>query len=215
MLKIINLIPPTTEALIFDLDGTIADTMPLHVRAWQDAGAAYGVNITHEMIHTYAGSPTSEVIKTLNRVYNWDVPPVEAAQLKSGLFAKYLDELISLDPIPEVLEIANYYYGKLPLGIGTGSGHANATKTLQALGVEDLFDAIVTASDVVNHKPHPETFTKCADLMGVDYTNCVVFEDGPMGMIAALRGGMQVITVPTYLFMKSEEEIYSQYGKHV
>lgn len=205
--SLIKSIPSHIEALIFDLDGTLADTMPTHIEAWITMGNTFGASITAEMINTYAGSPTPTVIETLNKQYDWSIPIEEGTKMKSALYAQLLEAMTELKSIEKVMEIATHYHGKLPLGIGTGSGRSNANRTINALGVGEMFGAIVTASDVINPKPHHETFTKCADLLGIPYKSCLVFEDGPMGMIAAISGGMSVMTVPYYTIITSLDEV--------
>ena len=93
-------------------------------------------------------------------------------------------------PIDPVTALVQKYYGKLPMSVGTGGHREAVEKTLEIIGIRHYFDIIVTANDVVNHKPHPETFLRCSELMGVAPADCEVFEDGDLGIEAARSAGM-------------------------
>jgi beta-phosphoglucomutase family hydrolase len=188
------------ECLIFDLDGTIADTMPLHIEAWKEMGLFYGAAITDEMINRFAGSPTNKVIKILNELNEWQMDAEKGAEMKSRLFSEKLDEKESIGVIESMWKIAQLYKNKLHVCIGTGSDRANATKTISKIGAEGFFDIVVTASDVINHKPHPDTFLLSANKLKVEPSKCLVFEDGKMGIDAALAGGMNALFIPDYEF---------------
>jgi beta-phosphoglucomutase family hydrolase len=202
--KVLALIESGVKGLIFDLDGTVADSMPLHIKAWKKMGDYYGATITDDMINHYAGSPTNKVIMSLNHDYGFTMDPVEGSKMKSRLFVEMLDEVAHIDPISEVLDIAKKYQGNIPLAIGTGSSRVNALKTIAYMGCEGMFDVVVSATDVQNHKPHPESFLKAAELMGVDSKDCIVFEDGCMGIKAALDGGMIAIEIPSFEIIRPE-----------
>jgi beta-phosphoglucomutase family hydrolase len=195
---VIDLIDSSIKGIIFDLDGTIADTMPIHISAWKQMGLHYGADVTDDMINYYAGSPTKKVIMSLNAGYGYKMNPDEGATMKSRLFVEMLDAIAHVNPISEVMSIAKKYKGILPLGIGTGSSRINALKTIKYMGCEGFFDAVVSATDVENHKPHPESFIKAAEQMGVRPQDCIVFEDGGMGIKAALDGGMIAVEVPSF-----------------
>jgi beta-phosphoglucomutase family hydrolase len=186
------------DCLIFDLDGTIADTMPLHIEAWIEMGNKYGAQLTADMINTYAGSPTSKVIQILNEEYGWQMEVEEGAAHKSELFSSKLDQVDRIHPLEPIWEIAERYKGIKPLCIGTGSGRANAHKTIRLLGAEGFFDYVVTATDVQNHKPHPETFLLSAHQFNVAPNRCLVFEDGQLGIDAALNAGMHALFYPSF-----------------
>ena len=186
------------DCLIFDLDGTIADTMPIHIAAWIEMGEKYGAGITEEMINRYAGSPTPKVIQILNEEYGWSMLIEEGSAFKSELFAKKLDHLDKIDRIEPMWGIAERYKGQKPICIGTGSGRPNASKTLRLIGAENFFDYVVTATDVNNHKPHPETFLLSAEKFNIPPHRCLVFEDGKLGIDAALTGGMHALFFPSF-----------------
>ena len=196
--QIIDYINTNIDCLIFDLDGTIADSMPLHIEAWKEMGAYYGAEVTDEMINRFAGSPTSKVIATLNELYDWNIDVEGGAFMKSDLFSKKLDTIDRIAPLEPMWEIAKIYKNKKPICIGTGSGKVNASKTIKLMGAHDFFDVVVTASDVSNHKPHPETFLISAQKTGTYPAKCLVFEDGQLGIDAALAGGMNALFIPSF-----------------
>jgi HAD superfamily hydrolase (TIGR01509 family) len=174
--------------------------MPLHIEAWKEMGMFYGADITDEMINKYAGSPTNKVIMTLNELYAWQMDAEYGAEMKSRLFSEKLDTKESIGVIESIWEIAQQYKNKIPVCIGTGSGRANATKTIRKIGAEGFFDIVITASDVVNHKPHPDTFLLSANKLNIEPSRCLVFEDGKLGIDAALAGGMNALFIPDYEF---------------
>ncbi|HEX2921469.1 MAG TPA: HAD-IA family hydrolase [Bacteroidales bacterium] len=177
------------RGLIFDLDGTLADTMPLHFKCWQLACRKYGAEIDNNFLRKYSGSPgwliADEVIKT--HQLGDKVTTEQIIEEKLQLFS---DEHHLVKAIEPVAEIARKYYRKLPMAVGTG-GHREAVYlTLEITGLKEYFDIIVTANDVKHFKPHPETFLKCAELMNIKPEFIEVFEDSQLGIDAALAAGM-------------------------
>jgi beta-phosphoglucomutase family hydrolase len=191
-------LPPGVRGLLFDLDGTLADTMPIHLAAWHAAGERFGVNITHEMITTHTGMPTLRVTELLNQLYGWTLVPTEVKAAKEEAYAR-LKPHIGVKPIAPVYALAQAYRGQLPMAVGTGSSNGSAYDTLDTLGIRDWFDAVVTADDVTSHKPEPETYLRCAELLGIPPADCVVFEDGDYGLQAGRAAGMHVIDVRPYV----------------
>ncbi len=183
------------EGLIFDLDGTIADTMPAHFIAWRDTCKKYGINFTPELFGRLAGIPLYGTVEKLNEIFNKDVDPVKVGDEKEELFLRSLEETKVIEPIADVIR---RYYGKLPMSVGTGGHRDVAEKTLKIIGMDGFFDILVSSDDIQHPKPHPETFLKCAEKMGVEPSKCQVFEDGILGMIAAKKAGMQLIDVTKY-----------------
>lgn len=188
---------PHIKGLIFDLDGTLADTMPIHLKAWSAAGQLYGVDITDKMINDRAGTPTIQVIEQLNELNNWTIDPTEFRWKKNELYLSIKEQAGKVQPIDAVVEIARKYKGVLPMAVGTGSIRSNALSALNDLGITDWFETVVTADDVALHKPHPDTFLEGAKAIGISPKDCLVYEDGPMGIEAALAGGMSVVNIET------------------
>lgn len=191
-------LPAGVQALIFDLDGTLADTMPVHIAAWKLAAANFGYEVEDQMIYDRSGMPTVKVAELLNRDFGWSLDPGLVKQAKDIAYHE-LKPQIGVKPIQPIFEIAQNHRGKMPMAIGTGSTRPNAENTLITLGIMDWFDAVVTANDVENHKPHPETYLRCAELLNIDPKDCVVFEDADFGVEAGKRAGMQIIDVRDYL----------------
>ena len=199
MKAIIDLITPEVKALIFDLDGTLADTIPLHLKAWQSAGKELGFHVTDLMIMEHSGTPTVIVAEILGTQYNWNADPKKIAEAKMDFYRQHKAKHGKIKPIQPMLEIAKKYHGVLPLAIGTGSTRNGALKSLDDINATHLFDSIVTATDVQNPKPHPETFARSADYFGLANHQCIVFEDGAAGIKAAITGGFNLIDVKKYL----------------
>lgn len=185
------------EALIFDLDGTLADTMPNHLTSWRMLGEYFGVPITDKMINDLAGTPTPEVALALNAQFGWSLDPVEVQKMKNSIYEKVKNAAGAIQPIKDVYELAKHYRGRLPLAIGTGSTRANAEAALHDMGVAAWFEVMVTAEDVSIGKPHPETFLRCAEAINIAPSKCLLYEDGPSGIDAGLRAGMKVINIET------------------
>ena len=182
-------IKPGVKGLIFDLDGTLADTMPYHFIGWQRACRKFGADMDTAFLRKHTGSPgwiiAAELIEKCN--LNGSVTIEEIMNEKVQEFSR-LQHMIK--PIEPVTDIVKNYHGVLPMAVGTG-GHRDAVeRTLRITGLREYFDIIVTANDVTNFKPHPETFLKCADLMDVTPEYIEVFEDSDLGISAALNAGM-------------------------
>lgn len=194
-----NLIPSSEiKGLIFDLDGTLADTMPLHIDAWKQTGAHYDVTITPKMIEDRAGTPTIEVIQQLNELFGWKINPMEFRLKKNEIYIGLKKKAGKITPIQHIVDIAQRYKETLPMSIGTGSIRRNASLALEDLGIADWFQIMITADDVTDPKPHPETFLNCADHMKINPKDCLVYEDGPPGIEAALAAGMTAVHVDTF-----------------
>jgi len=182
-------IKPGIKGLIFDLDGTLADSMPLHFKGWQNACARYNMTIESDFLKGHMGTPGWIIAEELIKL-NSQVGKVTVQQLINSKVEEFVSVQHLVPPVDPVVAIAKKYFGKLPMAVGTGGHREAVVRTLEVIGMTKYFDIIVTANDVTNHKPHPETFLRCAELMGVDPANIEVFEDGDLGLEAALKGGM-------------------------
>lgn len=188
---------PQTRALIFDIDGTLADTMPTHKLAFKKVLGGYGIELSDELFSSIAGVPVlpqMEMFKTMFKPKNFN-PEVVAIEKEEEYF-KTIDKMA---PIKEVFDVLKAAYGKMPIGCGTGGDRKVAFKTLEVIGAIGMVEAVVTCDDVLNGKPHPETFLKCAKMLGVEPKFCQVFEDGEPGIEAAKAAGMAVTDVREYL----------------
>jgi beta-phosphoglucomutase family hydrolase len=188
-------INPNAKGLIFDLDGTLADTMPIHFIAWRNAAAKYGVEFTPELFDKLAGIPLYPTVEKINEIFGTHIDPKEMGDIKETEF----EANMHLTPeIKVVTDIVRKYHGKLPIAVGTGGSRRLALKTLDIIGLSGYFEVLVTSEDVKHYKPNPETFLKCAEQMGVAPADCEVFEDGILGIQAAQTAGMMVVDVTKY-----------------
>jgi len=190
-------LPEGTEGLIFDLDGTLADTMGMHIESWELAGQFFGAEITAKMINDYAGIPTLQLIELFNKEYGWSLDPIEFRKEKNKLYLDIKAKSGGIKAIQHMVDYAESQRGIRPMAIGTGSIRTNAIYAVDALGIADWFVTLITADDVINPKPHPETFEKGAEAMGLSPTVCHVFEDSNIGIKAALDGGMSCSHIVT------------------
>lgn len=188
-------IAPQAKGLIFDLDGTISDTMPIHYIAWRNAAAKYGIDFTVELFAQLAGIPPYPTVEKLNELFGTHINPQQMGDEKEAEYEKNMHLAV---PIKPVVEIIKKYHGKLPMAVGTGGQKRLAKKSLELIGLDQYLDIIVASEDVQNFKPHPETFLRCAEMMGVEPKHCQVFEDGILGIQAAQSAGMMVVDVKEY-----------------
>jgi beta-phosphoglucomutase family hydrolase len=185
-------IPAQIRGLVFDCDGTIADTMPLHYKAWTAALGAYDHDFPEALFYEMAGIPTARIIEILNERHGYRLPVQESAELKERLFVEYIPQV---GPIEPVVQIVQDYQGKLPMAVATGGTRVTCQKTLAALGLLDRFAALVTADDVQHGKPAPDIFLEAARRIGVEPELCCAFEDADLGIQSARAAGMTVIDI--------------------
>lgn len=197
-------INPKAKALIFDLDGTLADTMPVHFWAYKNILVDYGIDFTPELFATLAGVPAVDTIVKLNEQFGTKMDAEKVGHFKEEEYEKIMHKMKPIDP---VVELVKKYHGKMPMAVGTGGYNRLAWKTMNILGLEKYIDILVSFDEVSHPKPHPETFLKCAELLGVDPADCEVFEDGDLGMQAAIDGGMMATLVTDYYDVTIGEEI--------
>ncbi|MBA4322974.1 MAG: phosphatase [Odoribacter sp.] len=182
-------IKPGVKGLIFDLDGTLADSMPLHFEGWKKACKRFGASIDPVFLKFHTGSPGWVIAAAIieKSGLNGSVTVDQIMKVKLEEFYK-VQHLIK--PIEPVVQIVRKYYGKLPMSVGTGGHREAVERTLEATGMRKYFDIVISANDVLRHKPHPETFLKCAELMKIKPEFIEVFEDGDLGIEAAISAGM-------------------------
>lgn len=183
------------EAVIFDCDGTLVDSMPAHFDAWCEALASFGAGgvFKEDVFFAMGGRPTKDIVVDLNSEYDLRLDPDAVALAKREA---YLAKLGKIEFIDEVADFARALRGRMPMAVASGGSRYVVEKTLKLMGCSDWFDEVVTADDVQNGKPAPDIFLKAAQLMGVAPEKCLVLEDAPPGVIAAQAAGMQVITIP-------------------
>lgn len=181
------------DALIFDMDGTLIDSMGDHGTAWVRAVAEFGYNMVQpSYFDEMGGVPSYQIVVQLNEMHGLNHDPLEVAERKYEIW----EEIKSLPAlIPATNAILDQNQGIKPISIGTGARRPDAIRTLTDLNLLHKLTHVVTSSDVEKGKPHPDTFLKAATLMGVDPSKCVVFEDTEIGRQAATAAGMDCILV--------------------
>ena len=189
-------LPKNYKALIFDLDGTLADTMPAHYKACQIVCNKYGFDFPEDFFYEEAGKPTLEVFEALMIKLGKNLDGRKLGREKESVF---LDLIENITPLKMVAQIAKAHKGKTPMAIASGGQRISVNLTLKAIGMENFFDAVISCDDVTQFKPHPETFLKAAYSLNVKPDVCVVFEDGEPGIEAAKVAGMMVVDVRKYL----------------
>jgi len=192
----LNIPQGTFRAYLFDCDGTIADSMPLHYVAWSTALDEWGCPFDETLFYEWGGKPVHEIISTLNRMQGLNMPVAEVAERKESL---YYEQLPNLKPVPEVLEQIEAQYGVIPLAVVSGSSRESVVNSLTALGLLERFDTIVGAEDYARSKPAPDGFLTAAERLGVSPADCLVFEDTALGIQAATAAGMASVRVPSAL----------------
>lgn len=189
----LKLPPGPFGAYLFDCDGTVADSMPLHYRAWKQALAEWKCDFDEKLFYTWGGMPVVEIISTLNRQRGLNMPIEAVGRRKEALYYELLPELKA---VPEVLEHIEDAHGRIPIAVVSGSTRESVTASLVALNLLNRFDAMICAGEYSNSKPDPEAFLLAAFKLGVAPEHCLVFEDTEMGIQAAKAAGMASVKVP-------------------
>jgi HAD superfamily hydrolase (TIGR01509 family) len=181
------------RAYLFDCDGTIVDSMPLHYIAWKTALAEWNCIYPEDLFYSWGGKPTREIISDLNEMNGLSMPVEAVAERKEDL---YFDLLPQLKAIPEVMEIIEAELGRIPFAVVSGGRRNSVERSLSVLGLMDHFETIVGAEDYSNSKPAPDAYLLAAERLGVAPKDCLVFEDTDLGIDAATAAGMASVKVP-------------------
>jgi beta-phosphoglucomutase-like phosphatase (HAD superfamily) len=180
------------KAFLFDFDGTVADTMPLHLKAWNEALGVYGLTLSIEQHQQWAGRPTRQILAMLSQIHGRDLPYDEFAVAKES---SYFKDISTIQGIVPVVDIVRASFGKLPMAVVSGSRRKPIQATMQHLGLAQYFSEIVSSEDYVNGKPAPDCFLIAATRLGVPPEDCLVFEDATLGIDAARAAGMSCLRV--------------------
>ena len=190
-------IPPGDFAgYIFDCDGTLVDTMPLHYRAWDQAMQRAGLKgtLNEELFYSLGGMPTRKVAAVFAKHYGLTIDADYVFNHKEELFLEMHAEMKVIKP---VVDFARNLHGRSPMSVASGGPRLVVKKTLELMKIAELFPVVVTPEDVAHGKPSPDMFLLAAERMGVPPGRCLVFEDAEPGFQAAVAAGMQYVRVPS------------------
>ena len=178
---------PGIKGLIFDCDGTLADTTPIHMQAWCETFAAYGFACPEAFLHAVKGMPARKIVERFNQLHGHQIDPLAFARIKNE---RAREKLHTSRPIEPVAALVRQHRGVLPMAVASGSTRENVLLTLEAVGLADCFATVLTSDDDVRPKPDPAIFIEAARRMQVAANCCQVFEDGDAGLEAARKAGM-------------------------
>ncbi|AHV34293.1 HAD family hydrolase [Aeromonas dhakensis] len=180
------------DALIFDMDGTLVDSMPRHLDAWEATSAEFGLPFDRAQLNEYGGIPTRKIVAILAEQHGLTIDVEAFTRRKVAL---YMEHIQQVSVFPAMWELVRRCHGKVPMGIGTGSPRNQAESILKSTGLDAYIQVVVSADDVINHKPHPDTFLQVAEQLGANPANCLVFEDTQIGLQAGRAAGMETVLV--------------------
>ncbi len=180
------------RGIIFDCDGTLADTMPLHWLAWQTISKRYGLHFPEDRFYSLGGVPTREILKMLAEEQGVTLDHLKAAHEKENA---YLPLMSQVEPIHAIVDIAREHYGRIPLAVASGGTQPIILQVLEHLKIRHYFDAVVTSEQVTNQKPAPDIFLEAARRIGIEPQFCRGYEDTDLGMQAIRAAGMQAVDV--------------------
>jgi len=181
------------RAFLFDCDGTIADSMPIHFIAWNRALAKYNCPFPEDLFYAWGGRSVGDIIRALNKDHGLNMPVQAVETDKENL---YLDLLPQLKGVPDVIAHIRESHGRIPFAVVSGSPRESVVRTLTTLGILDLFEVLVCAGEYKHSKPSPEPFLMAAQKLNIPPADCLVFEDAEMGIQSAIAAGMQWVKVP-------------------
>jgi beta-phosphoglucomutase family hydrolase len=185
-------LPSHITGLIFDCDGTLADTMPLHWRAWQVIAAKYKLHFPQDRFYALGGVPSRDILKMLAAEQGVTLDHIQAGHEKENAYLPLMSEV---EPIHAVVEIARENHGKIPMAVASGGSQQIIVQVLEHLKIRHLFGAVVTSEMVKNQKPAPDIFLEAARLIGVEPKFCRAYEDTELGLQAIRAAGMEAVDV--------------------
>ena len=175
------------KGYIFDCDGTVAHSMPIHYAAWRQTAEENGILMTEELFYSLGGVPTTRIVEILNEKFGTSLDPEQIARRKEAV---YLENMGNMQPIEEVAAFARKVAKFAKVSIASGGYLPVVLETLEAIGFKDFFPVVVTTEQVSRGKPFPDMFLEAAKRMGVPPNECLVLEDSPAGIDAAKAAGM-------------------------
>jgi beta-phosphoglucomutase family hydrolase len=194
------------KGIIFDCDGTLADTMPLHWKAWQSITLKHGLEFPEERFYALGGVPSRDILKMLCEEQKRDLDHMALAHEKEEAYLPFLPRV---QPITLVVAVAEANHGKLPMAVASGGMKHIIEDVLRHLKIRHYFDAVVTSEDVKKQKPAPDIFLEAARQIGVSPEHCRAYEDTDLGMQAIRSAGMEAIDVRELLRPAVVQEVKS------
>ena len=188
------LIEPGVKALIFDCDGTLVDSMPTHMEAWEYAFKQFNAVYNETFLFSFKGMKDTDIIGIYNKAFGTTLDANVLVTTKNEYFIQNLQKI---KPIQPIIDVAYLFYKKLPLAVVSGSPKHIVYTELNFIGIFNLFEVVLTADDPLKPKPDPEIFLTAASRLKVDPQMCMVFEDGDAGLEAASKTGMKTFDVRT------------------
>jgi HAD superfamily hydrolase (TIGR01509 family) len=188
--------PEHIRGLIFDCDGTLVDSMPLHMKAWEHVITAQGGAWNYDFFFDKKGTPEERLVDLYNEQFGATLSPQNTVRIKHEFFKANAE---ALAPIPEVVGVVRHFRGQLPMAVASGGVKEIVNFELDALGIRNCFQVILTADDHIEPKPAPDIFLEAARQLGIAPEHCQVFEDGDLGLDAARSAGMLATDVRLHI----------------
>lgn len=196
------------EGYIFDCDGTLADSMPVHYHAWAEAFKAHGAtfDFTWDLFYSMAGMGLADSVHALNDKFGTTLDPHEVVKTQMDKLDEFHHEVT---PIDDVVAVARQVIADgRHVSVSSGGVYRHVHETLHVIGAHEMFPVIITREDYRESKPAPDCFLLAAERMGVPYEQCIVFEDSLLGIEAAKRAGMASVFIDPAVYSKGA----TQYG---
>jgi beta-phosphoglucomutase family hydrolase len=184
-------------ALIFDLDGVIVDSMPMHTYSWRLYLERHGIDAP-DLVEKMHGRRNDEIVASF---WGNDLSPEENFRhgaAKEALWRELMEPELESHLVPGIKEFLERHK-QAPIALATNAEPANAAFVLGRANLTSRFKAIVDGMQVANPKPWPDVYCRASDLLGVEPSNCIVFEDSPTGVQAARAAGMRVAGIRTHV----------------
>jgi len=189
-------VPEHIRGLIFDCDGTLVDSMPLHMKAWKEAVQSFGANYDPEFFSSKKGMRDTDIVAQFNLQFGKSLKSTDVVRVKDGFF---LQHVAGVMPMHLVVDVVRRYHKVLPMAVASGGAREIVERELQVIGIAHFFDVILTADDSFKPKPFPDLFLEAAREIGVQPSLCQVFEDGDLGLQAAENAGMHATDIRLFM----------------
>ncbi len=184
------------RGLIFDCDGTLVDSMPLHMKAWEETIHSFGEHYDPEFFFSKKGMRDADIVAQFNLQFGKSLKSADVVRAKDSFF---LQRVAGVMPMHLVVDVVRRYHKVLPMAVASGGDREVVQRELQVIGIAHFFDVILTAADPFRPKPFPDLFLEAAREIGVQPSLCQVFEDGDLGLQAAENAGMHATDIRQFM----------------